>query len=265
LEKEHKDINKKLWNNKVEHHVGSEFYNMKEFLKGSTSLNQIEINLLGEIRNKKVLHLQCHFGQDSISLSRMGAEVVGVDFSEKAISKANELAEKEDVKVRFICSDVYELKNNLNEKFDVVYTSYGVIGWLPDLDRWAEIISTFLKPNGKFIFIEFHPFVWLFDDNFKCIENNYFNRGPVKDKETGTYADREAKIEQDYIWWNHSISEVLSSLIDNSIKLESFSEYDYSPYPCFKNTVEFELCKYRIKHLGNKIPMVYSLVGRKTD
>ena len=195
----------------------------------------------------------------------MGAEVVGVDFSEKAISKANELAEKEDVKVRFICSDVYELKNNLNEKFDFVYTSYGVIGWLPDLNRWAEIISTFLKTNGKFIFIEFHPFVWLFDDNFKCIENNYFNRGPVKDKETGTYANREAKIEQDYIWWNHSISEVLSSLIDNSIKLESFSEYDYSPYPCFKNTVEFELCKYRIKHLGNKIPMVYSLVGRKTD
>ena len=112
------------------------------------------------------MHLQCLFGQDSISLSRLGADVTGVDLSDKAIESAKKIAEDTHSDARFICCDIYDLPNQLDEKFDIVFTSYGTIGWLPDLDKWAKIVSWFLKPNGQFVFVEFHPVVWMFDDNF---------------------------------------------------------------------------------------------------
>jgi SAM-dependent methyltransferase len=256
-------INKDSWNKRTAHHVESEFYDVKSFLAGSTSLNSIELELLGELKDKSILHLQCHFGQDSISLSRLGAEVVGVDLSNEAIETANKLAKETNAKAQFICCDIYDLPKHLDQEFDIVFTSYGTIGWLPDLDKWAAVISKFLKPNGKFVFVEFHPVVWMFDDNFEKVGYNYFNTGPIVETETGTYADRSADLNQEYVCWNHSMSEVVSSLIQNQLTINSFEEYDYSPYDCFQHTVEFEPRKFRIKHLGNKIPMVYSVVAEK--
>lgn len=160
------EINKHSWNNRTETHLNSEFYNMTGFLIGETSLNEIELELLGDISGKSILHLQCHFGQDSISLSRLGANVTGIDLSYKAIENAKIIAEKTQANTTFICCDIYDLKKHLDEKFDIVFTSYGTIGWLPDLDKWASIINHFLKPNGKFVFVEFHPVVWMFDDKF---------------------------------------------------------------------------------------------------
>ncbi len=170
-------INKNTWNTKTPVHLNSEFYGLEEFIKGKTSLKQIELDLLGEVKGKKILHLQCHFGQDTLSLARMGAEVTGVDFSDTAIKEANLLTQKINQSARFICCDVYSLPEHLDEEFDLVYTSYGTIGWLPDLNKWAQIIHRFLKPGGKFVFVEFHPVVWMFDDNFKEIKYNYFNVG----------------------------------------------------------------------------------------
>lgn len=256
-------INKQSWNRKTSVHVKSEFYDLEGFLRGNNSLNEIELNLLGDIHGKTLLHLQCHFGQDSISLSRLGAKVTGVDFSDKAIDVANQLLEKTKNHIEFICCDIYDLPNYLDKKFDIVFTSYGTIGWLPDLARWGKVISTFLKPNGRLVFAEFHPVVWMFDDQFDKIEYNYFNTGPIVEVESGTYADRNADIKQENISWNHSISEVLNNLIKNGIEISSFEEYDYSPYNCFNETIKIEPNKYRIKHLDNKIPMVYSVVGKK--
>src|SRR5690606_20725019 len=119
------------------------------------------------LKDKKVLHLQCHFGQDSISLARLGASVVGVDLSDKAIEQAQHIAQELNADARFICCDIYDLPKHLNEQFDIVFTSYGTIGWLPDLDKWASVIHHFLKPGGQFIFAEFHPVVWMFDNDFK--------------------------------------------------------------------------------------------------
>ena len=120
---DHIIINKNLWNNKVDLHVNSEFYKMDKFLAGRSSLNTIELDLLGDIEGKRILHLQCHFGQDTISLSRMGASVTGIDFSEKAILKAKELNNNESTETRFICCDIYDLQKQLNEKFDIIYAS----------------------------------------------------------------------------------------------------------------------------------------------
>lgn len=251
--------NRILWNNKVETHLNSAFYDVANFLKGKTSLNAIELDLLGDIKGKSILHLQCHFGQDSISLSRMGAQVTGIDLSDKAIDVAKNLAEQTGNVVNFICSDVYDLPNHLAEKFDIVFTSYGTIGWLPNLEKWAKIIDHFLKPNGEFIFVEFHPVVWMFNDKFTEIAYKYSNADPIIETETGTYADKNADLTAEYISWNHGLSEVFTALLNHQLTIKSFQEFDYSPYDCFDSTEEFEKGKYRIKHLGDKIPMVYAI------
>lgn len=255
--------NREAWNQKTAVHFDSEFYNNEAFIAGKTSLNSIELGLLGDLTGKSVLHLQCHFGQDTLSMNRMGATVTGVDLSDAAIKKADELAAKTNLEGRFICSDVYDLPNHLDEQFDVVFTSYGTIGWLPDLSKWANIIDRFLKPDGKFVFAEFHPVVWMFDYEFKTVQYNYFNRETIIEEEEGTYTDPTSNIKHTTYSWNHDLAEVLSSLINVGLTIDQFQEFDYSPYNCFKNTEEFEPGKFRIQHLKNRIPMVYALSASK--
>lgn len=262
-EKQFFETNKKSWDGKVDTHVASDFYNNDAFVAGENSLKEIELAILGEVKGLKILHLQCHFGQDSISLSKMGAEVTGVDFSPKAIKTAKDLAVKTGQNTQFICSNVYDLSKVIDDKFDIVFTSYGTIGWLPDLNRWAKVVAKFLQPKGKFIFVEFHPVVWMFDDDFSKVAYNYFNSGPLIENETGTYAVKNAEIQSEYVMWNHDLGEVLSSLLSENLQLKHFQEYDFSPYNCFSHTVEVGPSRYRIEHLNNYIPMVYSLVMEK--
>lgn len=255
--------NKDSWNKRTEVHYDSAFYDNENFKKHGNSLNEIELEFLQNIEGKKILHLQCHFGQDSISLSKLGAEVTGVDLSDVAIEKAQNLAKEMNVDTQFICSDIYNLPKRLNEKFDFVFSSYGTVGWLPDSNKWAEVISRFLKPGGKFVFAEFHPVVWMFDDNLEKIAYRYFNSEPIIETDQGTYTDSDKEISETSITWNHSLSEVFNSLKNNGLRVEEFKEYDYSPYNCFQNMIEFEVKKFRFEHLDNKIPMVYSLVAIK--
>ncbi|MGB7527130.1 class I SAM-dependent methyltransferase [Sphingobacterium cellulitidis] len=259
----YKEINKQLWNQKTNSHVESEFYNNVAFLAGKSSLNSIEIELLGDVTSKKILHLQCHFGQDTLSLARLGAHVTGIDLSDKAIEVAKEMNKQLNLDAEFICADVYDTPEELNEKFDIVYTSYGTIGWLPDLNRWAQVIQRCLKPNGKLVFVEFHPIVWMFDYDFSKFQYSYFNIEPIIEIQEGTYADRNANISAKEISWNHPLAEVFQGLLNNGLKIESFEEYNYSPYNCFNNTVEFEPGKFQIKSLEGKIPMLYSIVASK--
>jgi len=265
MEKDYLDKNKDAWNKKTLFHVASEFYNMNAFLKGASSLNPIEQGLLGDVKGKSILHLQCHFGQDSLSLAREGAKVTGVDFSDKAIEKAREINITMGLDAEFVCCDIYNLKEHLNKKFDIVYTSYGTIGWLPDMERWAAIVAHFLKPGGKFVFVEFHPVVWMFDNEFSFIEYSYFNREAIEETESGTYAETNAPLMTETISWNHDLGEVIGSLLKAGLNIVDFKEYDYSPYECFKNLEETEPGKYKLKDLKDKIPMLYSLVANQVE
>ncbi len=256
-------LNKQTWNDKTDVHIASDFYDVEGFLKGKSTLNKIELDLLGDVSNKKILHLQCHFGQDTMSFARLGAKATGVDLSDKAIERAEEFNDKLGLDAQFICCDIYDLPNHLDEKFDIVFTSYGTIGWLPDLIKWATLISNFLKPGGKFVMADFHPVVWMYDDDFKGVFYSYFNIEPIVETLSGTYADKDAAIETQSVGWNHPTSEVLNAIIQSGLELNSFDEYDYSPYNCFNEMEEFEKGKFRIKHLENKIPMVFSLVATK--
>ena len=136
----YQELNREAWNKRTKVHLESSFYDQEAFLKGASSLNPIELELLGDVRGKSILHLQCHFGQDSISLARLGAKVTGVDLSDQSIAEARKLSEQCHVDVHFIESDVLELNGKLDGQFDVVFTSYGTIGWLPDLEKWAGLL-----------------------------------------------------------------------------------------------------------------------------
>jgi len=256
-------INRNSWNNKVPYHLQSKMYDLEGFIAGKSSLMEIELGLLGDITGKKILHLQCHFGLDSMSLSRMGAFVTGVDFSDVAITEAKKLATSIGVDTQFICCDIYSLPTSLIDKFDIVYTSYGTIGWLPDLQKWGSIIAHFLKPEGKFVFVEFHPVLWMFDDKIDKIGYNYFNDGPIVETFSGTYADKKAPLNQQYVNWNHGTSEVLNSIIQNGLEIHSFDEYDFSPYDILHNSIEIAPNRFQAEHIGNKIPLVFSITAQK--
>ncbi len=257
------ELNRESWNQRTEVHVESEFYDNESFIQGRSSLQTIELDLLGDIQGQKALHLQCHFGQDTISLARLGATATGMDLSDKAIAQARSLATKTQTPVRFIQSDLYSLPEHLDETFDLVFTTYGVIGWLPDINRWAEVIARYLKPGGRLVFVEFHPVVWMFDDDFQKIAYRYFQSEPIVEQAEGTYTDRDAEISGTSVSWNHGMAEVITSLLKAGLQIEGLQEYDYSPYDCFAHTNEFAPGKFRIAHLEDKIPMVYSVVATK--
>lgn len=255
--------NKQLWNKRVSIHVSSKFYDLPYFKSGKTSLNDIELKALGDVKGKTLLHLQCHFGMDTISWEKEGAIVTGVDFSEEAIIAAKNLAEEVNTKAEFICSDIYNLPEKLEQKFDIVFTSYGVIGWLPDLDKWAAVINNFLKPGGIFFIAEFHPILWMMDDNFTQIKYSYFNDGVIETISQGSYGDRNAEISSKEYGWNHSFEDIFKSLLEHNLQIAEFKEYSYSPYDCFNNTVKGDDGMFRIKGLENKLPMMYSVKAIK--
>jgi 2-polyprenyl-3-methyl-5-hydroxy-6-metoxy-1,4-benzoquinol methylase len=257
------EANRKLWNQRTMVHKDSSFYDLPSFLNGKSSLNKIELEELGDVKDKKVLHLQCHFGMDTLSLARMGAKVTGVDLSDTAISEARKLNEQLNLDAEFICCNVYDLKEHLHKQFDIVFTSYGVIGWLPDLKKWAEIISHFTKSNGFFYIAEFHPVVWMLDENFERVKYYYHNHELIEIDSEGTYTDRSADVKGKEYSWNHSISEVLNALISHGLQFSFFNEYSYSPYPCFNNILQGPDGNWRVKGLEDKIPMVYSLKANK--
>ncbi|MFT5877816.1 MAG: SAM-dependent methyltransferase [Salibacteraceae bacterium] len=255
-------INKESWNKRTEIHFNSSFYDNESFVQGRSSLNEIELQILGDLKGKKVLHLQCHFGQDTISLEQLGAIVTGVDLSDVAISKANELAKRMGSSARFICSDLYSLPNILTEDFDIVFTSYGTIGWLPDIHKWAAVVSFFLRKGGKFVFAEFHPVVWMFNDEFTEVKFRYFNDTPIVEEE-GTYTDGANAFTSKNISWNHGLGEVFTSLISNGLCINEFKEFDYSPYDCFSGTKKISHGKYIIEKMDRKLPLVYSVLATK--
>lgn len=255
-------FNRAAWDQKTEQHIYSDFYELDAFLKGKNVLRNVERELLGNVEGLKILHLQCHFGLDSLSLARMGASVTGVDLSEKAIQKATELNDELGTDAQFVCCDLYDLPNQLNGQFDLVFTSYGTIGWLPDLEKWAAVIRRYLKPGGRFIMVDFHPFLWTFDDAMKNISYDYFKADPIVETVKGTYAQRDAAIETTTVSWNHSLSEILSSLIQAGLELRSFQEHDFSPYNCFQNLKERSKDEFVFEHIPYRIPMLYSLEAR---
>ncbi len=261
-QKEQRETNRQLWDSWTDLHEGSRFYDLDGFRAGGSSLNQLELEELGDVAGKSLLHLQCHFGLDTLSWARLGARVTGVDFSERAIELARSLSAELEIPARFVRSDVYELSRVLEERFDIVYTSYGVLWWLPDLRPWANLIAERLSPGGVFYMAEFHPFLNLLDDEGRGPAGAYFSSaGPVHYEATGSYAAPDAGEPQECFGWTHAISEILTSLDEAGLELEFFREHAVSPYGCFPFLNEDGPGRYVLGGTP-EVPLVFSLRAR---
>ena len=256
--------NRESWNELTSLHVNSDFYKLDKFKKGKTSLNHIELEEIGDVKGKKLLHLQCHFGMDTLSFARMGADVTGIDISDASIKVATELSKELSLPARFLRSNVYEINKILDDKFDVIYTSYGAINWLDNLDKWAQIISFYLKPEGKFYMVEFHPFIYTLNKELQ-IKEYYFKTKQIESIVIESYTDNSAVLEKKlkHVEWHHSLSEVINSLIKNGLQIEFFNEFPYQVYNCFKNMIEIKKGKWVFEKYRDKIPYMYSIKAIK--
>ncbi len=251
--------NRDNWNQRTAIHIGSEFYELDAFKKGKNILRQLELEELGDVQGKSLLHLQCHFGMDTLSWARLGAQVAGVDFSDTAIEQAIKLANELNIPANFILSDVYNAPQVHQEKYDIVFTSYGTIGWLPDLDKWAGVIKHFLKEGGTFYMADFHPVVWMFDDHFNEVSYSYFNDGVDFELSEGTYADRESEVDGGTYFWSHSISEIVMALKNAGLSIEFLHEHNYINWNCLQGLEEIGPYRYILPKWGHKAPYMYSI------
>lgn len=261
-EKDFLAANQALWDTKTDIHLASQFYDVPAFKAGKLSLMPTEREALGAVSGKKLLHLQCHFGQDTLSWARLGAEVTGVDFSGKALEAARGFAAELELEARFIQSNVLELDQKLDEQFDIVYSSYGTIGWLPDIEKWAQIIRKMLKPDGVFHFIEFHPFFSQIDEKEQILYSYFPGDHPDEDTIKYTYTDGPSHPPMKEYWWNHRLSDVIMALQKAGLRIENFEEFPYSHYKLAESMVEVGEQKFVYKKLAGRIPYMYAIKAK---
>jgi ubiquinone/menaquinone biosynthesis C-methylase UbiE len=258
------DANRTLWNHWARLHAGSDFYDLEGFKAGRSSLQDIEREALGEVAGRSLLHLQCHFGMDTLSWAREGASATGVDFSDEAITLARSLSAELGIPARFVCSDLYALPGVLDEQFDVVFTSYGVLPWLRDLSAWGQIVARYLKPGGTFYIVEFHPVMAMLDDTGDRFAYPYFPTSePLRFEEQGSYAAGSDTTLVQYEW-PYTLGMVVSALIEAGLTIVGFREYPYSPYNCWPFLEEDAPGRYVWKGRPGFIPLLFSIKATKS-
>ena len=272
MKKDYFNANKELWDEfaKIHYENESEGYDVKSFLEGQTTLKPYELREVGDANGKTLLHLQCHFGLDTLSWAREGAIVTGIDISSYGIRLAKQLAERAKLEATFIESNLYDLPQKLVGIFDIVYTSIGVLCWLNNLQEWAQIISHFLKPGGFFYIAEIHPFSMIFDNETEGLEDlqvyfDYFHDSkPLEFTADGSYASSEVKIEPKKEYeWTHSMSDIINSLIRAGLRIEFLNEYPYTVWKQFA-FAERELDGFfRLKNQKAEIPLLFTLKAVK--
>ncbi len=251
------EMNRVGWDRRVGVHFRSKFYNVEGFLAGGTSLREIELAELEEVSGRRLLHLQCHFGLDTLSWVRLGATCTGVDISPVAIEQAGHLARSAGLRAEFVCSNVYDFNRGAAGPYDIVFTSYGAVCWLPDLTRWAEVVSSNLAAGGTFYMVEFHPIYDL------LAGYPYFAGAGPDVEEEGTYTENGGGAAAELAVWAHPLSSVVSALIDSGIEILRLKEFPFSPHNCFEGMEEREPGRFYLRHRGHDVPIVYSLMGRK--
>jgi SAM-dependent methyltransferase len=232
-----------LWNHWTKVHETSAFYDVAGFRAGATSLWPLELEELGPYvrEGTTLLHLQCHFGMDTLSWARLGAHVVGLDLSDEAVTLARRLADEVGLSGRaaFVCSDLYAASDHLGDReFDVVFVSWGAVEWLPDLERWAGIIARHLRPGGTFYMAEIHPFAYALDEVPGELDVQVKYRllpapdQPEVDPVDGSYADRDADTTGLVAYgWQHSFAEIIGALTGAGLRLQHLHEFPTSPAP----------------------------------
>ena len=262
--------NRRNWNQRVPVHAASTFYDVQSFKAGRITLNEIEREEVGPVAGKNLLHLQCHFGMDTMSWARLGARATGVDFSDAAIDLARELNTELGLDASFICSNVYDLPQVLDEQFDVVYTASGVLVWLPDLTAWAEVAARFVKPGGTFYLVDGHPVCNIFADEEEAATGELRVRRPYFPDPAGeffggngySYAGTDLIPSPSYEW-QHSLAEIVNALLAAGLRLQFLHEFPLSNYRALPGMVRGGDGWWRLQKYNDSVPQMFSLRATK--
>jgi len=257
--------NRQTWDILAEVNARSALYNLQGFKDGQTALQTLELEEVGAVDGKHLLHLQCHFGMDTLSWARKGAQVTGVDFSPKAIQMARALAGECQLPANFVCSPIEDLPANLDGQFDILYSTYGVLCWLPDLTRWAQVIAHFLKPGGFFYLADSHPLFDMYEaeDTPLQLSYPYFRQAAYRFENQGSYADRSAPVKTVAYEWPHSLSQIINALLDAGLHLKYLHEFPFLFYQKYPFMVEQSPGRWVLPQEYLSMPMTFSLKAVK--
>ncbi|HVO01391.1 MAG TPA: methyltransferase domain-containing protein [Candidatus Cybelea sp.] len=262
-------INRAWWDGVVETHVNASDYLTQAFRQGGDTLHPIESDEIGDLRGKSLVHLQCHFGLDTLSLARRGARVTGLDFAPSAVAAARRLAAEAELDARFVESNIYNAVAALGDSYDIAYVTWGAINWLPDLHHWARIVAEVLKPGGFLYLLEGHPMAMAMEQ--KHAEDplapswRYFAHAePSVIDEPGSYANKQAALAHTVTHeWAHPLQEIFGAILEAGLRIEMFHEHDriaWQHWPC----LEYDGNRmYRLPKDRMPLPLSFSLRARK--
>ena len=256
--------NRAWWNDAVPFHRASSFYKTEEFLHGQNVLDPLVRDRLADIRGKRLLHLQCHFGLDTLCLARMGAEVTGLDFSAKAIAAARELASEADVPAQFIGGDVLNPPAGLTG-FDVVFASWGALGWIKDVQTWMRTAAEALRPGGTLLLFEGHPAMTIFDDKVArdapfVLRYPYDSPEPFVEEIQGTYAAPDAVLNSTRTYYFvHGLSRIFTASIDAGFAIRKFEEFDCVPWKALPQLVQRDEFYWAMPEGAPFVPLSFAL------
>lgn len=268
---EHRAANRAYWDELAAVHPDTDFYDVEGFLDGESTLRDVEREELADVvgEGTDLLHLQCHFGLDTLSWAREGATVTGVDFSGEAVARARELAAEAGLseRARFLECDVYDLPGRLDDRFDVVFASYGVTAWLSDLDRWAEVAASFLRPGGTFYLADGHPFGAVFgsvDGEDATVEWPYFHEGELEVPVEASYAgatDLDSEVAYE---WQHTMGEAVTAVAGAGLVVDHLHEFPKLGFHHFEAMERDDDGWWRLPD-GPDLPLTYSLRAHRPD
>lgn len=278
--------NRLSWNEATKAHNSHKLEQEKFFAGGGCKLYATEIELLGDMRQSSVLHLQCNAGQDTLSIKNLGAaKVTGVDISDEAIEFARKLSAESGVEATFVRGDVYEWLAEAakgDERWDIAFSSYGAINWLTDLTNWAKGIAGVLKPGGRFVLVEYHPVTGMFDEGLRRLYPYSTHGKPMTwDDGVGDYIARIGPSASPYTWdegvqdfrnphrvheFQWGTAQVITALVDAGLALEHFTEYPYANgFNAFDEMKPLEGRRWTLADGIPELPLMYSVVARKAD
>ncbi|MGH3675739.1 MAG: class I SAM-dependent methyltransferase [Mycobacterium sp.] len=254
------EANRRMWDERVPIHVGSRFYDLDGWKAGRPNhlVAPFEAEEIGPVDGIRLCHLQCHIGVDTLSFARRGATVVGVDFSAPAVDAARALAKEIGVAdhATFVHSTVEDARRYVDGVFDVVYTSWGALIWLPDLAPWARTIASLLRP-GAFVYVaDQHPMTMKYS-------GSYFRTQPFRDDESGTYADVTAPtVHNEAYEWMHPMAEIVTSLADAGLRIDFLHEHPFLVWQDRDEMVQGDDGMWRLP--GDPHPQSFSLRATRT-
>ncbi len=262
--------NRAWWDAAVPVHLASDFYDVEGWLAQGRGPRPREVAVLGDVTGLDLVHLQCHFGKDTLAWARAGATVTGLDFSPAAIDAARALAERAGLADRadFVCAPVAGAVDALGARtFDIVYVSLGALCWLPDIDGWSTQVAALLRSGGRLFLHEAHPLSLAMDGDDLTVVYPYFEQAaPYPDAEPGTYADMTAveALPGDITYgWNHSLGEIVGALLARGLRLDRLDEHDWTSFARFPWLVETGEEEFVTPEGRVRVPLSFTLMASR--